>query len=188
MIPMSAAFEAFRTAVAEASRDNPARLVALVLGSGMGPVTDRITPRSPRCRSRDVPGLVAADRRRAQGADHSRRARRPAGTGVHRPAALLRRPPMGQGRSPDRGRGRARRQGAGADERLRRHQRGIAPGSLMALTDHIEWNRPKLLDASRPRRTRRRTPIAVFAAAVGRACAMRRRRAACRCTAASTCG
>src|SRR5215211_8705907 len=54
---MAAAFEAFRSVVHEASRANPARLVALVLGSGMGPVTGRITHRAA-VPFGDVPGLV----------------------------------------------------------------------------------------------------------------------------------
>src|SRR5690349_7254916 len=54
---MSAAFEAFRRTISEASRDNPARLVALVLGSGMGPVTGRISQRAAVSFA-EVPGLV----------------------------------------------------------------------------------------------------------------------------------
>src|SRR5438045_9402570 len=56
---MAAAFEAFRAEVNKASEEaSPlARLVALVLGSGMGAVTYRITPRAA-VPFGDVPGLV----------------------------------------------------------------------------------------------------------------------------------
>src|SRR5262245_1685632 len=55
----SAGFETFRAAVAEVLRGlaPPARLVALVLGSGMAPVTERIQPRASVAFA-DVPGLV----------------------------------------------------------------------------------------------------------------------------------
>src|SRR2546423_15075699 len=55
----SAAFAAFRTAVAEVTGGltPPARLVALVLGSGMAPVSQRIRPWAAVAFG-DVPGLV----------------------------------------------------------------------------------------------------------------------------------
>src|SRR5215207_892671 len=137
---MSAAFEAFRAVVAEASRDTPARLVALVLGSGMGPVTGQITHRAavPFC---DVPGLVPPSVAGHKGqiilGDFAGR-RVLAFTGrlhfyeghawekVVRPievAAEL-----------------------GAKALILTNASGginesLEPGSLMALTDHIEWNR-----------------------------------------------
>jgi purine-nucleoside phosphorylase len=143
---MSAAFETFRKEVNKTSRETqemgrPARLVALVLGSGMGAVTDRINPRAAVSFG-DVPGLVPPTV-----AGHKGQiilgdlAGRPvlAFTGrLHfyegHPWAKVVRPVE-----------IAAELGAkvlvltnaagGINEALR-------PGSLMALTDHIEWNDP----------------------------------------------
>src|SRR5215207_1498871 len=139
---MSAAFEAFRAVVAEASRDTPARLVALVLGSGMGPVTGQITHRAavPFC---DVPGLVPPSVAGHKGqiilGDF---AGRPvlAFTGrlhfyeghtwekVVRPVEIA--------------------ADLGAQVLVLTNASGgineaIGPGGLLVLTDHIEWNRPR---------------------------------------------
>jgi purine-nucleoside phosphorylase len=138
---MSAAFEAFRESVAEASRANPARLVALVLGSGMGPVTGRITQRTAVAFG-DVPGLVPPTV-----AGHKGQiilgdlAGRPvlAFTGrLHyyegHPWAKVVRPIEVAAE-------------LGAKVLVLTNASGgineaLDPGSLMALTDHIEWNRP----------------------------------------------
>src|SRR3954452_3904894 len=138
---MSDAFEAFREAVAEASRTNPARLVALVLGSGMGAGTGRITQRAA-VPFGAVPGLVPPTV-----AGHKGQiilgdlAGRPvlAFTGrlhfyeghpwekVVRPIEIAAE--------------------LGAQVLVLTNASGgineaLQPGSLLALTDHIEWNRP----------------------------------------------
>jgi purine-nucleoside phosphorylase len=142
----SAGFETFRAAVNEASRERKrpeeeARLVAVVLGSGMAPVNEGIRPRASVAFA-DVPGLVPPTVAGHKGQIVlGEMAGRPllAFTGrlhfyeghpwerVVRPievAAEL-----------------------GATELVLTNASGgiaeaLAPGSLMALTDHIEWNRP----------------------------------------------
>src|SRR5947209_9934392 len=138
---MSAAFEAFREAVASRRREAVDRLTALILGSGMGPVTGRITPRAA-IPSGDVPGLVPPTV-----AGHKGQiilgdlAGRPvlAFTGrlhfyeghpwerVVRPVEIAAE--------------------LGAQVLVLTNASGgineaLQPSSLLALTDHIEWNRP----------------------------------------------
>jgi purine-nucleoside phosphorylase len=138
---MSVAFEAFRKTV-KASGGNSARLVALVLGSGMGTVTDRISPRAAVAFG-DVPGLVPPTVAGHKGQIiFGDLAGRPvlAFTGrlhfyeghpwekVVRPIEIA--------------------ADLGARVLILTNASGgineaLLPGSLLALTDHIEWNRPK---------------------------------------------
>jgi purine-nucleoside phosphorylase len=134
------AFDAFRSSVAGL---NPAaRLVALVLGSGMAPVIDRIQQTSA-IRFADVPGLVPPTVAGHKGqiiagtlADHPvlaftgrlhfyeghpwERVVRPVEIAAELGAKVL----------------VLTNASGGISESL-------APGSLMTVTDHIEWNRPR---------------------------------------------
>src|SRR5436305_4978385 len=140
---MGAAFEAFHAAVSEVTvgLTPPARLVALVLGSGMAPVSVRIRPRAAVAFG-DVPGLV------------------PPTVAGHKGQIIL--GDLG-GRPVLAFTGRlhfyeghpweqvvrpievAAELGAGVLV-LTNASGGIAealePGSLLALTNHIEWNHP----------------------------------------------
>jgi len=148
---MTAAFEAFRTAVASGGREPPgsptrgltppARLVALVLGSGMAAVTNRITQRAAVSFA-DVPGLVPPTVAGHKGQIlFGDLAGRPvlAFTGrlhfyeghpwekVVRPVEIAAE--------------------LGTTVLILTNAAGgineaLEPGSLLALTDHIEWNRP----------------------------------------------
>jgi purine-nucleoside phosphorylase len=138
---MSAAFEEFRKTVSEASGGHPARLVALVLGSGMGSVTDRITKRTAVAFG-EVPGLVPPTVAGHKGqiifgdlAGHLvlaftgrlhfyeghpwEKVVRPIEVAAELGTKVL----------------LLTNASGGINEALE-------PGSLMALTDHIEWNRP----------------------------------------------
>jgi purine-nucleoside phosphorylase len=140
---MTAAFDTFRAAVAAELRGltPPARLCAVVLGSGMAPVTERLRPRAAVAFA-DVPGLV------------------PPTVAGHKGQIVL--GDMG-GRPVLAFTGRLHYYEGHPWERVMRPVEiaaelgarvlvltnasgGIAevlePGSLLTLTDHIEWNRP----------------------------------------------
>jgi purine-nucleoside phosphorylase len=135
------AFDAFRSSVAELASP-PARLVALVLGSGMAPVIDRIR-QTAAIGFADVPGLVPPTVAGHKGQII-------AGTLADQPVLVFT--------------GRLHFYEGHAWERVVRPVEiaaelgakvlvltnasggisdALMPGSLMALTDHIEWNRPR---------------------------------------------
>lgn len=139
---MSAAFEAFREAVANRRRESPGvRLIALVLGSGMGPVTGRIVQRAAVPFS-DVPGLVPPTVAGHKGQIIL-------GDLASRPVlAFTGRLHFYEGHPWDKVvRPVEVAAELGAQVLVLTNASGgineaLAPGSLMALTDHIEWNRP----------------------------------------------
>src|SRR5256885_9739514 len=139
----SAVFEAFRAAVAQAAGGltPSARLVALVLGSGMAPVSQRIRRRAAVAFG-DVPGLVPPTIAGHKGQIIF-------GDLVGRPVlAFTGRLHFYEGHPWERVVRPievAAELGAGVLV-LTNASGGIAealePGSLLALTDHIEWNDP----------------------------------------------
>src|SRR5947209_8991915 len=137
---MSAAFEAFREAVASRRREAVDRLTALILGSGMGPVTGRITPRAA-IPSGDVPGLVPPTVAGHKGQIIF-------GDLAGRPVlAFTGRLHFYEGHSWERVvRTVEIAAELGANALVLTNASGgineaLGPGSLMTLTDHIEWNR-----------------------------------------------
>jgi purine-nucleoside phosphorylase len=140
---MTATFEAFRAAVGEELRSLtlPARLTALVLGSGMAPVTERIRQRATVSFA-DAPGLAAP----TVAGHHGQII---AGDLGGRPVlAFTGRLHFYEGHSWEQV-VRPVEVAAELGARvlvLTNASGGIAeslePGSLMALTDHVEWNRP----------------------------------------------
>jgi purine-nucleoside phosphorylase len=140
---MTAAFEAFRAAVTETTLGltPPVSLTALVLGSGMAPVTQRIRPRAAVSFA-DVPGLVAPTVAGHKGQIIL-------GELVGRPVlAFTGRLHFYEGNPWERV-VRPVEVAAELGARvlvLTNAAGGIAealePGSLLALTDHIEWNQP----------------------------------------------
>ena len=140
---MPAVFEAFRQAVDDETRRLPptVRLIALVLGSGMAPVTDRIAQRAAMPFG-EVPGLVPPTVTGHKGQvifGHL------AGQPV---LAFTGRLHFYEGHSWDRVvRPVEVAAELGAKVLILTNASGgineaLAPGSLMAITDHVEWNRP----------------------------------------------
>jgi purine-nucleoside phosphorylase len=138
---MSAAFEAFQKVVSTRRVSLPGRFVGLVLGSGVGPVTDRITSVAA-IPFGDVPGLVPTTVAGHKGqiilGDFAGRPVLVFTGRLHfyegHPWARVVRPIEIAA-------------DLGAEVLVLTNASGgindaLQPGSLLALTDHIEWNRP----------------------------------------------